>query len=361
MMFLSMNQMTMAAKKVTVKRPKGLKVKDYDKNYVKLTWKKTAKATGYVVYRYSAVNRKYIKVKSTKKLYYHAYGLTSNMSYRFKIKAYRRVGKRTYYSKYSSVVRVKTKADPTRSVSTIKNFLKTAVKPIGKTVYVWGGGWSTDGLNGSVEGRSMGVAKRWANFYDQQTSSYNYLNTQYQRRDGVDCSGYVGWCIYNIMNTKSGNNGYVMYAQKMAKTYSSYGWGSFKKKTKVKSYKPGDIMSSDCSCCGHVWIVIGACEDGSVVALHSTSHGGVQLSGTVSATGKTNSQAATLAAAYMEQYFPEWCQKFTPLTKNSAYLSHYVQMSWDVSGNTIMTDPEGYQNMNAEQVLRELFGPLNNN
>ena len=72
----------------------------------------------------------------------------------------------------------------------------------------------------------------------------------------------------------------------MAKYYAGLGWGDYIPKRSVKDYKPGDILSSNCSDCGHVWISLGTCEDGSVVVLHSTSNGGVQLSGTVSDEGE---------------------------------------------------------------------------
>ena len=32
---------------------------------------------------------------------------------------------------------------------------------------------------------------------------------------------------------------------------------------------------------GHVWISLGTCEDGSVVILHSTTQGGVEISGSI--------------------------------------------------------------------------------
>ena len=351
---ICIGQPVLAAK---VKAPTGLKA-DYDKNYIKLTWKKVPKARGYVVYRYSSTAGQYIRVKSTRKNYHSMSGLPEGTLYRFKVKAYRKIGGEPYYSKYSKRLQLRTKKQKTKKVSTIKKYLKSAIQPLGKVVYVWGGGWSTDGLGGSTEARSMGVSKKWTRFFNAQTKDYNYINTQYQRHDGLDCSGYVGWTIYNIMNTKSGNNGYVMSAKDMARNYASRGWGKYIKRASVKDYKPGDIMSSACSDCGHVWIVIGECKDGSVVALHSSSSQGVQLSGTVAPDGRTKSEAAELAQKYMEQYFPKWSEKFSHRLRDEKYLSHFCQMRWNVSGKSIMTDPDGYQKMTAEQVLNDLLGPL---
>lgn len=353
-MILCMGQTAFAAK---VKTPTGLKA-DYDKNYITLGWKKVPKATGYVIYRYSSVAKQYIRVKSLRKNSYTMSGLPTKTLYRFKVRAYRKVKGRTYYSAYSKRLQLRTKKEPVRKVSTIKKYLQTAIQPIGKAIYVWGGGWSVDGLGGSAEARSMGVSNKWVKFFNAQTKDYNFYDTQYQRHDGLDCSGYVGWTIYNIMNTKSGNNGYVMSSKDMARNYASRGWGKYIKRADVEDYKPGDIMSSACKDCGHVWIVIGQCEDGSLVVLHSSSNPGVQLSGTVTPDGKIRSQAAELAKKYMEQYYPEWCAKFKTKIRDEKYLSHFGQMRWDVSGKSIMTDPEGYQNMTAEQVLQDLIGPL---
>ncbi len=68
----------------------------------------------------------------------------------------------------------------------------------------------------------MGVSKKWTRFFNAQTKDYNYINTQYQRHDGLDCSGYVGWTIYNYQRIpKAENNGYVMSAKDMAWNYAS--------------------------------------------------------------------------------------------------------------------------------------------
>ena len=357
LMVLCTGQTVFAAGKKRVKTPVNLQA-DYDKNFICLKWKKVPNAKGYVVYRYSSVARQYIRVKSTKTNYLMMTGLPTGTLYRFKVRAFRRISGKTCYSGYSKRLQLRTKKEPTRNVSTIKKYLQSAIQPIGKAIYVWGGGWSTDGLGGSTEARSIGVSKNWTDFFNAQTKDYNFYDTQYQRHDGLDCSGYVGWTIYNIMNKKSGNNGYVMSAKDMAKNYASRGWGTYKKRSQITDYKPGDIMSIACKDCGHVGIVIGQCEDGSVVVLHSSSNPGVQLSGTVAPDGRIKSQAADLAKKYMEQYFPEWSAKFKTKIRDEKYLSHFGQMRWDTSGRSIMTDPDGYQNMNAEEVLADLFGPL---
>ena len=233
---------------------------------------------------------------------------------------------------------------------TLKKFLQTALQPVGSTMYVWGGGWNKADTGAGKEARTIGVSPTWKKFFKKQTKYYDYRNTRYQISNGLDCSGYVGWCIYNLLNTKNGQPGYVMSASKMAKNFASRGWGKYKSKSKVTNYRAGDIMSSS----GHVWIVVGQCSDGSVVLLHS-SPPGVQLAGTPSKKGTTNSKAVKLAKKYMKKYYPNWYKKYPNCARGISYLRDYSQMRWDVTGNAIMTDPDGYRNMSAEKILKDLF------
>ncbi|MCD8021698.1 MAG: hypothetical protein LUF30_01475 [Lachnospiraceae bacterium] len=217
-------------------------------------------------------------------------------------------------------------------------------------MYIWGGGWNEEDTGAGTEARTVGVSPQWRIFFSQQTSSYDYRTTRYQIANGLDCSGYIGWCIYNILNTTDGNEGYVMKASLMASNFASRGWGTYKSSSQVSDYKAGDIMSSS----GHVWMVIGQCSDGSIVLVHS-SPPGVRICGTPSSSGSTSSEAIQLATYYMKTYYPEWYSKYPSCQVSSSYLSGYAQMRWDTSGKSIMTDPDGYQSMSASQILADLF------
>lgn len=231
--------------------------------------------------------------------------------------------------------------------STIRHLLEVALQPVGKTVYVWGGGWG-----GVPEATTVGVSPRWEQFFKQQTSSYDYRKTRYQAHDGLDCSGFVGWVMYNTFNTEDGHGSYVMLAQVMAKTFSNWGWGSYRTARKFKSQKPGDVMSL---AAGHVYIVIGRCSDGSLVIVHSSPKG-VMINGTVSRKGKKKSKAWKLAKKYMKKYYPEWYSKFKDVSRGMAYLKSYSKMSWYIdTPNSVMSDPEGLRGMNAAQVLKVIF------
>ena len=225
--------------------------------------------------------------------------------------------------------------------ATRKHILTTALSLVGKVPYFWGGKsaagwndeWNTPKLVTASGSSTSGTIRPY----------------------GLDCSGYVGWCVYNILNTTNGKAGYVMLAQKMAKNFASRGWGSYTARGAVRNYRAGDIMSSTCQDCGHVWIVVGSCSDGSVVMLHA-SPPGVQLSGTPSRTGRANSEAVKLASYYMKKYFPAWYKKYPNCAKGSSYLSHYAQMRWDITGTKVMSDPDGYRNKSAKAILKDLLG-----
>lgn len=240
-------------------------------------------------------------------------------------------------------------------VSTIKNLLRTAFAPMGFTMYVWGGGWNQEDTAAGNAAKRIGVSPAWRRFAKNQNAFYDYKDYRYQIENGLDCSGYVGWCIYNVMHTTDNQLGYVYSASKQAKKFSKLGFGSYRSAQEIIDYKAGDIMSSTCKCCGHVWMVVGQCEDKSVVLVHA-SPAGVQLSGTTTPQGKLRSQAYWLAKKYMKNYYKKWHEKYPKVSRGVDYLSHYGQMRWRVIGQHVtLSDPDGYQNKNAAEILEDLF------
>lgn len=327
------------------KEPVNLKGKASGTSAV-LTWEKRKGATGYRIEMFDSANQKQ-KALNTKSTKYTFKELDMNKTYSFRIRAFKKSGGTTIFSVPK---KVSVKIPKVKTKSTLKKFLQTGLKPMGSTMYVWGGGWNEADTGAGKEARTIGVSRRWSAFFKKQGKGYDYNRTRYQIHDGLDCSGYVGWCIYNIMNTKNGKSGYVMSAGRMASAFAKRGWGTYRSAGKVKDYRAGDIMSSS----GHVYIVVGQCKDGSVVLMHS-SPPGVQLSGTPAKSGRKNSQAVKLAARYMKTYFPQWYKKYPDNARGMDYLRSYGQMRWDLSGTKIMSDPEGLRNKTADQVLKEIF------
>lgn len=235
---------------------------------------------------------------------------------------------------------------------TVKNLLRTAMQPIGECLYVWGGGH--DAYKGG-DALRIGVNPKWKSFYNKQGASYDYTKHRYEYGNGLDCSGFVGWAIYNVMNTK---NDYVGGGTTTTSTvFPSFlknkGWGTYKNTTEVK-FKTGDVVSMD----GHVWLVVGQCDDGSVVIIHATPPV-VQISGTVTPDGKTNSQAVALADKYMKQYYPDTVKKYNLSIGSKAYLygtglNGVNRFQWNTASG-VVKDPEGYLKMKPEQILNDLY------
>lgn len=269
---------------------------------------------------------------------------------------------------------------------TLKNYLQTAMNPVGTALYVYGGSWDWQDVNSSNQALTIGLPQSWIDFFQQQDANYTYMNdddpahsyyphnswNQYYYA-GVDCSAYIGWTVYNVMHTESTTNdlsdGYVMSAVKMAKTFADKGWGTWTRD--IKSFKPGDIFSMS----GHVWTVLGVCDDGSIVFLHSTPSdskagqggGGVQLSAlNPNSDNDKNCEAYKLVTKYMTKSYPEWSTRYdavlrsydsyaTPASGSEYSKTWSGNFSWNLDG-TGLTDPDGYADMSAAEILADLFG-----
>ena len=315
----------------------------------------------------------------------------------------------------------------TPGLKTVKNFLQTALEPAGTTLYIYGGGWDWQDEGSAIQTRTIGVSPDWVKFFNENDVNYTYKeedndpakadpeNSYYPYGGyneyyyaGLDCSGYVGWVIYNLENTEDGNEGYVTFACDMAKMLEQMGYGRMTieaqpyitpstaaeaEGTALKAaaltassdtatgalsggaavwkadirpedirLKPGDVVSMG----GHVWISLGTCSDGSTLLLHSTPSysrkgqpgGGVQIS----AIGTSAScEAYQLADRYMSAYFPEWYSRYPVSLKNAADYFEFEDentgiFSWTPGEDEdAIADPEGIQHMTPAEVLKELF------
>ncbi len=229
----------------------------------------------------------------------------------------------------------------------ILDLLQIATEPIGKTMYVWGGGWNEEDTAAGVEAVTIGISNAWEAFARLQDSSYDYNNTRYQIHDGLDCSGYIGWLVYNAVETENGKEGYVLSASKMAADFASRGFGEYLTTSDLNQHwQAGDIMSMN----GHVWMVVGMCEDGSVLMLHS-SPPGVGFYGTTLADG-SKSQAVTLAEHVMKTYYPDWYAKYPKCDRPYFYLTTSSAMRWN---RETLTDDEDLSNLSAQEIVHRLF------
>ncbi len=231
---------------------------------------------------------------------------------------------------------------------TIKNFLANALKPVGQTLYVWGGGHNYS------DATRKGVSSRWKQWYTSQSSSYNYRNymdlSETTEQKGLDCSGFVGWSVYQIMEKASGGNYYTTVAEDVGATYRDKGMGTIISQAKLaaSNYKlyPGDIGYNS----GHTWIVLGQCSDKSIVILHSTPNAGVQISGTPTPSGNYNSRAIELAEIYMAKY--SGSKKYDYHESSGNYIRNGAYFRWNTK---TLSDPNGYLKKTADQILADLF------
>lgn len=228
----------------------------------------------------------------------------------------------------------------------MERLLFIAKQPLGKTMYIWGGGWNEQDTGAGQEAVTLGVSPLWEEFARRQDENYDFNKTRYQIHNGLDCSGYIGWVIYNLVETENGKEGYAVSAAKMAEFFSQKGFGRYIANDKLEKWQAGDIMSME----GHVWLSLGSCEDGSVVVLHA-SPPGVTLSGTLLADG-SESMAVKLAHKYMKQYYPDWYQKYSVKPCEYRYLTDSSCMRWS---KEMLTDIYELQNKNAEDVLQWMF------
>lgn len=249
----------------------------------------------------------------------------------------------------SGEIYLQKKKETGKSVHTeysIDKLLKIAKEPLGKTMYVWGGGWNEKDYGAGVEAVTLGVSPAWEKFALKQDENYDFEKTRFQNHNGLDCSGYIGWVVYNLLETESGKEGYVVSATQMAKFLSEKGLGEYTKNLAVKDWQAGDVMSMK----GHTWLSLGSCEDGSVVVLHA-SPPGVTLSGTLLPDG-TESMAVKLAKKYMRTYYPDWYKKYSVKSCEYHYLTDSTRMRWD---KEVLSDPFKLRQKSAKEVLYWLF------
>ncbi|MBO5097706.1 MAG: hypothetical protein J6B96_05260 [Agathobacter sp.] len=238
---------------------------------------------------------------------------------------------------------------PTQEIATMERLFEVALEPVGKTMYVWGGGWDPDDAKAGTTATQIGMPKAWADFAKEQTKDYDfeeYLENpkqqEYWGRNlqelGLDCSGYVGWVMYNLFQEKDGKEGYVSQSTGMAEALAERGWGQFIRNP--REFLSGDIVSM----MGHVWICLGTCEDGSVLLVHSSPPG-------VSVCG-TEGIATQLATEYMTIYHSKWQGKYPNRTVPLTYLENVTVLRWN--SNTLK-NAKTYQEKTGEEMMGNLM------
>lgn len=237
--------------------------------------------------------------------------------------------------------------EPFTTERTVKNMLLAAIEPVGRCLYVWGGAWNEEDTGAGIEAMTLGASPRWYEFFCENDSSYDFENTRYQIHDGLDCSGFIGYLTYQIFEDTYSDNGYVYKAGEIPEKYLEIFGGSYTQSGEITDYQPCDIMGKK----GHIFIVVGECEDGSVVFIHS-SPPALSLCGTPTPDGNTESKAVLLARKYMSEYRSECYNRYDTCSRGTSFLTDYNQFRWNPD---MLTDPDGYRDMTAEEILADLF------
>lgn len=276
-------------------------------------------------------------------------------------------------------------------LKTLKNFLATAFQPLGTTLYIYGGGWDFQDIGTSIQGRTIGISEDWVKFFDEQTSNFTYRdddhhdNTYYPFEGyneyyyaGLDCSGFVGWAIYNTLNSESfAGPGFIMGASRIAQYMGLLEYGTWMHKIEgwsdenpdyklwANEIRVGDILSTT----GHIMIVLSKCEDGSFIIIHSTPNlsktgypgGGVQMSAVNPNNDLSNDcEAYYLCQEYTQKYFKKWSERYNVKMVSLSVAFDFGDSNprtglfhWKI--NSKITDPDNYYQKSAKEILRDLF------
>lgn len=105
---------TFRIKAVAVARVSGLKQAAATASSIRLTWKKAAKVSGYEVWRCTKKNGTYKKVGTVAGNSLTDKKLKAGTVYYYKIRAYKKVGKKPFYSSYTSKIKAVTKPRATK-------------------------------------------------------------------------------------------------------------------------------------------------------------------------------------------------------------------------------------------------------
>ena len=294
------------------------------------------------------------------------------------------------------ITKVENKYEPpikyTPGLRTLKNFIATAFQPLGTTLYVFGAGWDFQDVGTGNEGMTIGISPNWVKFFDDHDVNYTYRDDEHKNESyypsegyneyyyaGLDCSGYVGWAIYNNLYDESlKEKGFVQSSKKIAYTLANYyNYGTWMHTVEGSSYanpnytllaqelKVGDILSSN----GHVMICLGKCDDGSFIIMHSTPSnskagqpgGGVQITAVnVKEEGSKDCEAYRLCEEYIK-YFKKWTERYEVVVYSPSKVFNFPDsvpetgiFHWNLENGTI-TDPDNYSSKSAKEILNDLF------
>ena len=135
-------------------------------NTVKLSWNKVNGAGGYRIYKYDSAKKKWVTaVSSTTKTSYTFKNLKTDTTYQYRVKAYQKTSKATYWSSYKTI-----KATPTLSKPTS---FKEGTSSLSSLTFSWG---KVSGATGYKVYRYNFDTKKWVSLGNTTSTSYTDKN-----------------------------------------------------------------------------------------------------------------------------------------------------------------------------------------
>ena len=156
----------------------------------------------------------------------------------------------------------------------LTDFLRTAMEPVGSTMYIWGGGWNSEDSGAGKDAKIIGVNPNWKKFFMSQGSDYDYKEHRYEHRNGLDCSGYVGWVMYNFFEDKNGaGSDYVTNAKNQGKLFAEMGFKMYRMSINwTRIYPNGDDEKPNEAGLQHYRKVFELCKSYNIEPLVTMSH-----------------------------------------------------------------------------------------
>lgn len=199
-------EVKLTSKQVRAITPKNFKATSYSYTKIKTSWDKIDGLDGYKVYRATSKNGKYSLVKTTtsvKTVSYINTVRTTGKTYYYKVRGYKKVGKTTYYTKYSAVT--STYARPNKAVIT-KVTLGGSDKegPYDRTPKTcWN---AVSGATGYEVYRTLVGKNKWSKIYttaktyytDKTKSFRTYYNYEYKVRAYRTVNGKKVYGLFSV-------------------------------------------------------------------------------------------------------------------------------------------------------------------
>lgn len=232
---------------------------------------------------------------------------------------------------------------------TLRIFVKKALIPVGNTMYIYGGGWNSADTGAGETALCPAPSPGWQKFFNSVDKNFDFHNFLYKSDLGLDCTGYIGWCLYSLFYPVCPQGGFVFKSSSLGERLRALGLGSVQDGGILLSHRCGDIFYSAKH--RHTYITLGQFSDKSALILHS-SPPGVMVSGTSSPLGSEKSIAQKYASFFMQEHFPAWYKKFSDSDRGLQYLTDYTRFRFF---EVVLPDPEGLSYLCPDEVLRRVI------